>query len=336
MNDFRHFSTERLSLRAVRARDAYHIFWLNSDPRVWVHRPAGVHTSREQTEAQVTGYIEAWDRDGLGCWVARTHDGTFVGIGGCSVKDRVGWNVFHRLLPEVQGRGYEAELVRAAITAASVMRPELPIVALIMEQNAASRAAAESAGLTEVWRGADEDSEDAGAVRLVYADRELPADVIEILRAHSRPRPPDPADPQAGGDAGLLPPVPEAPRSQRAWTPPDEPPDGPAVPTQASAPHDRPGQDPLGSPADEPRASRPGADQPEAASLAAPPPPPDQSASDQSAPDQSAPDQSASDQSASDQAASDQAASDQAPPAEPPAEPERTGRRRLRWAWARN
>jgi RimJ/RimL family protein N-acetyltransferase len=190
MNDFRQLSTERVSFRAVRARDANDIFWLNSDPRVWAHRPSGVHTSIEQTRSQVTGYIAAWDRDGLGCWVARTHGGTFVGIGGCSVKDGVGWNVHYRFLPEAQGRGYEAELVRAAIAAANVMRPELPIIALIGEHNASSRAAARSAGLTEAWRGPDGDSEVAGAVRLVYADRELPAGVIEILQARTTSRRP--------------------------------------------------------------------------------------------------------------------------------------------------
>ena len=192
MNDFRQFSTERLSLRAVRARDANQIFWLNSDPRVWAHRPSGVHTSMDQTESQVTGYIAAWDRDGLGCWAARTHDGTFIGIGGCSVKDDLGWNVYYRFLPEVQGRGYEAELVRAAVIAASVVRPELPIVALVLEHNAPSRVAAEHAGLTEVWRGPEQGTEDAPLVRLVYADRELPPGVVETLQAHSRPRPADP------------------------------------------------------------------------------------------------------------------------------------------------
>ncbi len=205
MNDFQQISTQRLSLRAVRARDASHIYWLNSDPRVWAHRPSGAHTSSEQTRAQVAGYIAAWERDGLGCWTARTHDGTFVGIGGCSVKEGIGWNVLCRFLPEVQGRGYEAELVRAAVIAASVVRPELPIVFLILEDNESSKAAARNAGLAEVWRGPDEDSEDdedPGVVRLVYADRELPADVIDVLQAHSKPRRPDPAQQDTRADPG--------------------------------------------------------------------------------------------------------------------------------------
>ena len=201
MDDFRHFSTERLSLRAVRARDANHLYWLNSDPRVWTHRPSGVHTSMSQTERQVRAYIEAWDSDGLGCWAAHTHDGTFVGIGGCSVREGVGWTVYHRFLPEVQGRGYEAELVRAAVFAAGAVRPELPVVALVMERNAASRAAAEGAGLAEVWRGPDEHDADPGAVRLVYADRQLPAMALETLQAHSKPRPAGQAPGEQGSEA---------------------------------------------------------------------------------------------------------------------------------------
>jgi RimJ/RimL family protein N-acetyltransferase len=201
MDDFWQFSTARLSLRAVRARDVDHIYWLNSEPRVWAHRPSGVHASREQAETQVTAYIAAWDRDGLGCWAARTHDGTFVGIGGCSVKDGVGWNVYYRFLPEVQGRGYEPELVRAAVVAASLVRPELPIVALIQEDNASFRAAAENAGLTEVWRVPHAGNRDPGAVRLVYADRDLPSGVMETIRAHSKPRPAEPAHRPDGGQA---------------------------------------------------------------------------------------------------------------------------------------
>ena len=246
MNDFRQFSTERLSLRAVRVRDANQIFWLNSDPRVWAHRPSGVHTSSEQTEAQVTGYIAAWDRDGLGCWAARTHDGTFVGIGGCSVKDGIGWNVYYRFLPEVQGRGYEAELVRAAVIAASVVRPELPIVALVLEHNAPSRAAAENAGLTEVWRGPEEGPEDARVVRLVYADRELPPDVVETLQSHSTPRPADPPQQQARAVPDPVPPVLEEPRPSQASSPPGEPPDDPPVSTLAQAPRDSLDNDPQG------------------------------------------------------------------------------------------
>lgn len=235
MNEFRQFSTGRLALRAVRAADANHIYWLNSDPRAWAHRPSGVHITREQTKAQIAGYIEAWNRDGLGCWAARTHDGTFVGIGGCSVKDGIGWNLHYRFLPEAQGRGYEAELVRAAMIAASEVRPELPIVTLTLEHNAPSRAVAENAGLTEVWRGPDEDDENPDAVRLVYADRELPADVIEALRAYSepRPRPAHPALEQARAGLDTVPPVPEEP------APAEESPDGRAVLTKASAGHER-------------------------------------------------------------------------------------------------
>lgn len=181
MSDFRHIRTERLALRTVGASDTDLIYSLTSDPRVWTHFPSGVHTSREQTAAWVARQATAWEHEGLGYWAARMHDGSFVGIGGCSVKGEAAWNIYYRLMPEAQGKGLASELVRAAMRAARTVRPELPIAALLLEHNLASKAVADRAGLDLIWRGPDVGNPNPDAIRLVYADRKLTPDVLRIL-----------------------------------------------------------------------------------------------------------------------------------------------------------
>ena len=160
------------------------IYGLSSDPRVWTHLPSGVHTRREQTEAQLARQAAAWASDGLAQWTARLHDGTFAGIGGCSINAGVAWNVYYRFVPEVQGRGLATELVQAAQVAARQVRPDLPVTALLLEHNHASKAVAEKSGLQLIWRGPDVGNPDSHAIRLVYADRDVAPDVVHRLLAH--------------------------------------------------------------------------------------------------------------------------------------------------------
>lgn len=183
MSDPRHVSTARLDLRAVTSGDVDVVHTLNADPRVWTHLPSGVHTSRDQTAAQVARLITAWERDRLGYWTARTHDATFVGIGGCTVKDDVAWNLYYRFMPHAQGKGLASELAAAALSAAQSVRPELPVVALLLEHNGASKAVAERVGLNLVWRGPDQGNPDPDAIRLIYADRKIDSASLDRLHA---------------------------------------------------------------------------------------------------------------------------------------------------------
>jgi RimJ/RimL family protein N-acetyltransferase len=125
MSDLNRIRTERLELNAITEDDIDIIYGLNSDPRVWAHFPSGVHTSRERTAAQVAVQAAAWQRDGLGYWTARLHrSSSFVGVGGCSAKVQVAWNVYYRFKPEAQGQGLAGELVREACAAAAIVRPD--------------------------------------------------------------------------------------------------------------------------------------------------------------------------------------------------------------------
>ena len=192
---FERVYTPRLQLDAVVPEDLDEHFALMSDPGVWAHLPSGRHTSPERTMEGIEHSVGHWARDGLGYWTARLREdllgtglraGAVVGTGGCAL--RVGttwWNLYYRLTPAAWGRGLAAELVTAAIDAAHAVAPDRPVIAYLLEHNIQSRGRAEKAGLSLVWRGPDAGNPDPHAVRLIYADRPLGADLLERIAAHS-------------------------------------------------------------------------------------------------------------------------------------------------------
>jgi hypothetical protein len=69
------------------------------------------------------------------------------------------------------------------VTAAIESHPELPITAYLLEGNERSSRTTELASLRLVWRGPDVGNPDPAAVRLLYADRHLPENVIMSMLA---------------------------------------------------------------------------------------------------------------------------------------------------------
>jgi RimJ/RimL family protein N-acetyltransferase len=189
----RHLTTARLQLDAVVPEDLDEHFALMSDPGVWAHLPSGRHTDPTQTAAGIEHSVGHWERDGLGYWTARLREdlpgtplqaGDVVGTGGCAVRvGTVWWNLYYRLTPAAWGRGLAAELVDAALQAARAVDPDRPVVAYLLEHNAESRGRAERSGLELVWRGPDAGNPDPAAVRLVYADRPLPGELLGRVTA---------------------------------------------------------------------------------------------------------------------------------------------------------
>jgi RimJ/RimL family protein N-acetyltransferase len=189
----RHLLTARLRLDAVVPDDLDEHVALMSDADVWKHLPSGRHTSPEQTMAGIEHSVRHWATDGLGYWTARLREdlpesglaaGAMVGTGACAV--RVGtswWNLYYRLTPPAWGLGLAAEMVTAAIDAAHVVDPARPVIAYLLEHNVESRARAEKAGLSLVWRGPDAGNPDPDAVRLVYADRPIDGDLLDRVTA---------------------------------------------------------------------------------------------------------------------------------------------------------
>lgn len=182
-DDFRRMTTARLELRAVDDGDVDLLFDLLSDPRVWSHRPSAVHTDRRRTAAQVARYAADWRHDGLGYWTAWLADGTFVGTGGC-VRRRVGdgptgdlWNLYYRVAADLQRQGYATELARAGRAAAAQVAGDLPVVAVVLAHNVASRAVAEAAGLHLVRGGPGGDG-GGRFTSVLFADRPVPAGMV--------------------------------------------------------------------------------------------------------------------------------------------------------------
>lgn len=168
-----HRLTDRLVLDHVVEDDVEGWHRIHADPRVWTHFPSGRHTSLAETEGVVRSGVADWREAGLGYWSIREEPGgPIIGCGGCRpVADRNRWNLYYRFSPDVQGRGYATELARVAVEAANAVDPDRPVVAYMLEHNAASWRVAERIGLTRIWVGPDEGNPDPEAVRFVYADR---------------------------------------------------------------------------------------------------------------------------------------------------------------------
>jgi RimJ/RimL family protein N-acetyltransferase len=165
-------TTDRLQLDPPREADLEDLHRIYSDARTWTHLPSGRFADLATTHDALAGWLADWREHGLGAWVAR-EDGAVVGHGGCAVRQGAFWNLGYRFAPEAQGRGLATELALAAVEAAREHRPELPVVAYLLENNPASAAVAEKVGLSLRHRGPDAGNPDPSAVRLVFAERAL-------------------------------------------------------------------------------------------------------------------------------------------------------------------
>lgn len=170
-------------LDPVTVDDVDTLYALSADPRVWTHLPSGRHRSRQQTAARVDQFVASWTDHGLGYWLARDRDGEFVGVGGCMASRAGTWNVYYRIRPERQRRGYAVEIALAGLAAAHARDSRRPVTAYLLEHNVASRATIERVGLELVWRGPETGLPEA--TRLIYADRELDRATLDRLIAHA-------------------------------------------------------------------------------------------------------------------------------------------------------
>lgn len=178
--------TESFVLDRPGLQDLDEVFEIYSDPRVWTHFPSGRMVTREEAGAFLLTRLADWEIDGLGMWIVRESEGgPVLGTCGCGVRrmpmaeewnpNRIEayWNLGYRFRPEVQGRGYASEISRLAVARAHELKPELPVIAYLLEHNVASRRVAEKIGLSLQHRAPDAGNPDPQAMRLVFADRTL-------------------------------------------------------------------------------------------------------------------------------------------------------------------
>jgi RimJ/RimL family protein N-acetyltransferase len=176
--------TQRLDLRRPLRGELDELFRICSDPRLWTHYPSLRHTQEEQTLAMIDRWSRDWDTNGLGTWTVRLNaENGVIGYGGCSVQHDTFWNLGYRFAADQHGHGYATELAFEAIHQAGVLRPDIPVVAYLLEHNAASAHVARRLGMTLTYRGPDAGNSDPSAIRLIYADRSLSEEqVTAILR----------------------------------------------------------------------------------------------------------------------------------------------------------
>lgn len=179
--------TDRLRLRRPDPGDSDVVFAINADPRVWTHFPSLRPTDPVQIVAMIEGWQRSWERSGLGPWVVRLRStDEVIGNGGCTLihsdaDPAAGvWNLGYRLSADHHGRGYATELARTALAEATRVAPQHPVVAYMVEHNRASAAVAEKVGLTLIHRASDRGNPDPAVMRLVYADRPLTTNQLEV------------------------------------------------------------------------------------------------------------------------------------------------------------
>lgn len=174
--------TGRLALNRPVLEDLSGLHAICSDPGVWTHFPSLRHTKPEQTLKMLEGWIASWERDGLGTWVVRQPSSAqIIGYGGCVIRHETFWNLGYRFATTAQGKGLATELATAVMQQAKASRPDLPIVAYLLEHNLASGRVAEKVGLSLIHRGIDAGNPDSTAMRLVYADRSLTKQELEQI-----------------------------------------------------------------------------------------------------------------------------------------------------------
>jgi RimJ/RimL family protein N-acetyltransferase len=149
----RHLLTDRLDLRAMTPDELGVLHPIISNPRNCVHVPEGPKESLDASRAWIERFSARWAASGLGYWVVRlrptsTRASSVIGVGGAERRPRF-WNLYYLLDWNHWGHGYGTELARAAQRQATALEPDLPVVAWIHRDNAASQAVARHLGLTD-------------------------------------------------------------------------------------------------------------------------------------------------------------------------------------------
>jgi RimJ/RimL family protein N-acetyltransferase len=148
---FESTTTERLLLRRIRESDLEALFALHSDPATNRYSPSPMRTL-DDARVRMALWLADWSQHGVGYWLVERREapGVVVGLGGVRYKEFEGrkvLNLAYRFTPQAWGTGYATEVSRAALGLAREHLPDVPVVAIISQENAPSLRVAERLGL---------------------------------------------------------------------------------------------------------------------------------------------------------------------------------------------
>lgn len=194
--------TERLLLRPLAIDDVDAYYAVYGDARTWEHLPGGRHTSRDESERAIRASIDSRRAYGFAhCAVVLREPlgelpaGVFLGSAGAKMLDFDAWNLGYRFAPEAWGHGFATEAATASLSAAQATRPDTPVTARVLGNNAGSIRVLERIGLELQWQGrsarlggSDDDhpSTPGGTThldRVIYADRALGDETLDAVIA---------------------------------------------------------------------------------------------------------------------------------------------------------
>ena len=144
-------TTARLTLSPLTPYDAAFFYDLN-DHRTQQERTSGAEWPTPFLAEAMGKFGTDWANEGIGYHLVRLGDagGAAIGIAGVrfgSLDSTDNLNVYYHIVEAAQGKGYAIEATRAALEArGAVGHGHLPVLALIRQENVASRRVAERLG----------------------------------------------------------------------------------------------------------------------------------------------------------------------------------------------
>lgn len=178
--------TDRLILMPLSTDHDEEAYKVYSDKRIWAHRPHARHEDVRETRRLIERTQQSWAQRNLGPWgiYLRDQPSEFIGVGGLELVDGKVWDLKYRFRPDKWGNGYATEVSQAALRTVRRLDPDTPITARVTTNHPSSYRVLEKIGLKPVWEGrrvGTEDDPSEPDVR-IYADRELPPDLLELLK----------------------------------------------------------------------------------------------------------------------------------------------------------
>ena len=158
--NYSRISTERLLLRRPNNSDLEALHFIHGDPKTNTFNPTGPHTSLEQSKATLEDWLTLWDEYGFCYWTIENRDSLeILGFGGLSPKEVEGEilpNLYFRFSPAAWGKGYAAEMGKAALEAGCTLLGYERIMASVRPNNAPSIRLLERLGLKRYGEARDE------------------------------------------------------------------------------------------------------------------------------------------------------------------------------------